>query len=779
MSIFLAYVCIVQLITIVFFKEYHLSVLIFLMIPLMILLLNRKWIHISYCLVSVLVTSLVCLYQNQIINAPKPKPAHLIQGEIQTNPIIDGNKISFTLKLKEQKILVVAYANKQNDMSIFQRRTIGDICRLKGEASQPEPNTNPYLFNYQQYLMYQDIQWIQTIEPKSLMNCVQGKKSVIQTLKSGRQYVTRYVESKFNENIEGVINALLFGDRTKMSPQVESQYQIVGIVHLLAISGSHISLLSLVTYFILIRFGITKESSLIFTILIIISYGFLAGASASVVRAVIVGVLVCFIRLLKIKLDLMTPLILSCILMLFVNPNYIYDIGFQFSFISSFTILLTTKRILSYQSWYAKALFTSSTTQLSSLPILLVNFHEFSPYSIFINLIYIPFITFIILPLCILCFIVSLILPGLSWMLEGLLTFFIECSNKFLDVCMQLPFVKIVFIHPSKAVVLLYVIIIFAVFYFMEEKNDQIKFKISFYGFFLLICCHYFYPNVNPVGKIVFIDVGQGDCTLIKLPYNKGNYIIDTGGIVQFNQEKWMKRKKVFSTGTDILLPILKGEGISKIDKLFFTHGDYDHIGGAYEVLQLFPVENLLIGDKLNFGNVEQERIDLAIKKGTNIQKVSEGFSWKVEDNNFQVLSPIKGYVGEENHGSIVMKAKIGDKVWMFTGDVDESGEKSIISKYENIRSDVLKVGHHGSDTSTSDAFVKAVAPQFAIISSGANNRYGHPKKEVLDRLQKEHITILRTDRDGAIFYEFKKGQGTFSTYKAYRKSRDKNPKGK
>lgn len=779
MSIYLAYVCIVQLIIIVFFKEYHLPVLSFLTIPFTVLLLNRKWIHISYCLIAVLFTSLVCLYQDKIINAPKPKPSLLIQGEILSNPIIDGNKISFTFKLKQQKIMVVGFANKQSEMSIFKRRALGDICSLKGETSLPEPNTNPYLFNYQQYLSYQDIQWVQTIEPNSLNNCVKGKKTIIQTLKSGRQYVTRYVESKFNGNIEGVINALLFGDRTKMNPQVESQYQIVGIVHLLAISGSHISLLSLVIYFILIRIGITKESSLIFTMFMIISYGFLAGASASVVRAVIIGVLVCIIRYLKIKLNLMTPLILSCILMLAVNPNYLYDIGFQFSFISSFTILLTTRHILSYKTWYAKALFTSSTTQLSSLPILLVNFHEFSPYSILFNLIYIPFITFMILPLCILCFIASLILPGLSWIFEVVLSFFIGCSNTFLDLCIQLPLVKLTFIHPSKSIVLLYFIIIFAVFYFMEEKHEQIKFNISLYGLFLLICCHYYYPNVNPVGKIVFIDVGQGDSTLIKLPFNKGNYIIDTGGIVQFNQEKWMKRKKVYSTGTDILLPILKAEGISKIDKLIFTHGDYDHIGGAYEVLELFPVEKLYIGDKLNFGKVEQERIDLAIKKGTSIQKVSDGFSWKVEDFTFQVLSPMKGYAGEENHGSIVMKAKIGDKVWLFTGDIDESGEKSIISKYKNVRADVLKVGHHGSDTSTSDAFVRAVAPKFAIISVGVNNRYGHPKKEVLDRLKKEKIVILRTDRDGAIFYKFKNGQGTFSTFKAYRKSRDKNPKEK
>lgn len=778
MSIYLVYVCIVQLITIVFFKEYHLSVLSFFALPFTVLFLNRKWIHIFYCLIAILVTSFVCLYQDEIINAPKPKPSHQIHGEIHTNPIIDANKISFVFKIKQQKIMVVAYADKQSDILIFQKRDIGDICRLKGEASLPDPNTNPYLFNYQQYLTYQDIQWVQTIESNSLNECVKGKKSIIQMVKSGRQYITRSVESKFNEDTEGVINALLFGDRTKMSSQVESQYQIVGIVHLLAISGSHISLLSLVTYFILIRLGITKESSLIFTIFMIISYGFLAGASASVVRAVIIGVLVCIIRYLKIKLDLMTPLILSCILMLAVNPNYLYDIGFQFSFISSFTILLTTKRMLSYKSWYAKALFTSSTTQLSSLPILLVNFHEFSPYSILFNLIYIPFITFIILPFCILCFVATLILPSFSWVFEVVLSFFIMCSNTLLNLSMHLPFVKLIFIHPSKTIVLFYFIIIFAIFYFMEEKDKQIKFNISLLGFFLLICCHYFYPNVNPVGKIVFIDVGQGDSTLIKLPFNKGNYIIDTGGIVQFSQEKWMKRKKEYSTGTDILLPILKGEGISKIDKLVFTHGDYDHIGGAKEVLELFPVEKLYIGDKLNFGKVEQERIDLANKKGSIIQRVSEGFSWKVGDFTFHVLSPIKGYAGEENHGSIVIKAKIGDKVWMFTGDIDEGREKSIISKY-NVKADVLKVGHHGSDTSTSDAFVRAVAPKFAIISVGTNNRYGHPKKEVIDRLQKEKIIILRTDRDGAIFYEFKNRQGTFATFNAYRKSRDKNLKEK
>lgn len=622
--------------------------------------------------------------------------------------------------------------------------------------------------------MYQNIQWIQTIEPKSLNDCVKREKTVIHILKNGRQFLTRYVENEFNENIEGYINALLFGDRTKISAETESQYQIVGIVHLLAISGSHISLLCLVIYFILIRIGVTKESSLYITIFMIISYGFLAGASASVVRAVLIGTLVCIMKLLKIKLNIMAILLLSCILMLIINPNYLYDVGFQFSFISSFTLLLTARRILQYKTWYSKALFTSSTTQLASLPILLVNFHKFSPYSILLNLIYIPFITFMIMPLCILCFFMSLMLPSIKGLLEIILTFLIKCSNQFLDLCMHLPYVKLTFIHPSVEILFVYFILIFSIFYFMEDVKEKNKFNITLFGFFLLLCCHYFYPNINPIGKIVFIDVGQGDCTFIKLPFNKGNYIIDTGGIVSFNQEKWMERKNKFSTGTDILIPILKGEGVSKIDKLIFTHGDYDHIGGGKEVLQLFPVEKLYIGDKLKFGNVEQVRINLANRNGTKIQKVSEGYSWTVGDHTFEVLSPIKGYIGEENQGSIVIKAKIGGKVWLFTGDLDGSGEMRLVSKYPNLQADVLKVGHHGSDTSTSEAFIKAVVPKFAIISVGVTNRYGHPKKEVIDRLQKDKIMILRTDQFGAITYEFKSGQGTFYSFKAYRKQKTK-----
>ncbi|WP_088013706.1 DNA internalization-related competence protein ComEC/Rec2 [Gottfriedia acidiceleris] len=775
MSIYLAYIVFVQIITIVFFKSYNLFFLLILLVLMIFLAVKKKWSLLLICIFSICIMSSLCSIQNNKMNSPKSKPPQNVRGEITSTPIIDGNKVSFTFKLQKHEILLNSFANSKEQLTVFQKRKIGEICEVKGEITLPLENSNPYLFNYKKYLLNQGIHWIITVNPNSLEYCKNGKQTILQSIIYSRHALTKYVEVNFNSNTEGYINALLFGDRSKMNANIESQYQIVGIVHLLAISGSHISLLSVGIYFLLIRIGVTKETSLFITIMCIFSYGFLAGASASVVRAVVIGVLVCFSKLAKMKVDISSLLFTSCIIMLLAKPNYIDDIGFQFSFVTSFVLVLTSDQILNYKSWYAKALYTSSITQLVSIPILLYNFHELSPYSIIINLFFIPYISFIIMPLCIICFSLSFINLEISELLALMLTFFINMSDKLLSICMQLPFIKLIFIHPSKGILFLYIVLIFLILYLMEKEKTK-KLSINFLiGFFLLISGHLLYPSFNPVGKIMFIDVGQGDCILIKLPFNKGNYVIDTGGKVTGKEETWMKRKKPFSTGSDLLIPILKGEGISKIDKLIFTHGDIDHIGGGKEVLQSFHVKQLIVGDKTKFTSAEKERIKIAIKKGVEIKKVSEGIGWKIGRNYFQVISPIKDYVGEENEGSIVIKAYIGGKNWIFSGDLDENGENRLITKYHDLKADVLKIGHHGSKTSTSEMFIKAVIPKIGIISVGEKNRYGHPTKEVLDRLKKNNVKILRTDELGAITFEFKKGQGTIYTFKAYRKTNDRN----
>ncbi|MES9685726.1 ComEC/Rec2 family competence protein, partial [Gottfriedia acidiceleris] len=494
MSIYLAYIVFVQIITIVFFKSYNLFSILILFILMIFLVGKKKWLLLLICIISLFITSSICYLQNNKMNSPKPKPSQNFRGEITSTPIIDGNKVSFTFKLHNQEILLNSFANTKEQLKVFQKRKIGEICEVKGEVTLPLESSNPYLFNYKKYLLNQGIYWMITANPNSLGDCENGKRTIIQSINYSRHALTKYVEVNFNSNTEGYINALLFGERSKMNATTESQYQIVGIVHLLAISGSHISLLSLGIYFLLIRIGVTKESSLFITILCIMSYGFLAGASASVVRAVIIGVLVCFYKLAKMKVDITSLLFTSCIIMLFAKPNYIDDIGFQFSFVTSFVLVLTSEQILNYRFWYASALYTSSITQLASIPILLFNFHELSPYSIIMNFLFIPYISFIIMPLCIFCFGLSFINLEISEMVTLLLSFLINMSDKLLNICMQLPFIKLIFIHPSKGILFIYIVLIFLILYFMESQKGKKLLMNCLIVFFILILGHLLYP---------------------------------------------------------------------------------------------------------------------------------------------------------------------------------------------------------------------------------------------------------------------------------------------
>jgi competence protein ComEC len=275
-----------------------------------------------------------------------------------------------------------------------------------------------------------------------------------------------------------------------------------------------------------------------------------------------------------------------------------------------------------------------------------------------------------------------------------------------------------------------------------------------------------FQYNINRLssnGGITYVDVGQGDSILIQLPYNGGNYLIDTGGILSFQKEPWQMKESEFDTGKDILLPFLKSKGIRKLDKLILTHADFDHIGGSKAILTTLPVESLIMplgqnADFEKFSWLNQKEVD-AIKL-----IVQEGDSWVVGENSFQVIHP-KLPNGDKNSSCIVLYAQINGIKFLFTGDADIAAEDEMLSKY-TLKVDVLKAGHHGSKTSTGKSFLKNLNPKVSIISVGENNRYGHPSPELLKELQENQIQIFRTDIDGSINFDFKKG--TFKTFPPY-----------
>lgn len=234
-----------------------------------------------------------------------------------------------------------------------------------------------------------------------------------------------------------------------------------------------------------------------------------------------------------------------------------------------------------------------------------------------------------------------------------------------------------------------------------------------------------------------------------------------------FDTEDWRIRSDPYETGKDTVVPFLKSKGISKIDKFFLTHGDMDHIGGASAVIREMRVKSVVFSQGSEISEAEKDLIVQAKLIKSNIVFTKAGDNWSKGDSVFQVLSPFGDRTGDvytgKNDGSIVLFAKVGGLNWLFTGDLEETGESQLIKSYPNLKIDVLKIAHHGSKTSTTDSFLAAVKPRIAVISAGRNNRYGHPHNDVMGRLKDFNVHVLRTDKQGAVTYVFKGNSGTFS----------------
>ena len=279
--------------------------------------------------------------------------------------------------------------------------------------------------------------------------------------------------------------------------------------------------------------------------------------------------------------------------------------------------------------------------------------------------------------------------------------------------------------------ILYYIVIIIAL--------NKIKFNEYKYLLILvvLLLFHFFYQYIDKSGYVYFLDVGQGDSALIRYPNNKLNILIDTGGMYSS------------SLATNITIPFLRALGMNEIDYLILTHGDYDHMGEAINLVENFKVEKVIFNCG-EFNDLEQELIQVLIKK--KIPYYSCIKELNVDNKKLYFLNN-KDYDNENDNSSVVY-TKFGNYKFLFMGDAGVEVEEDLIEKYNLKDIDVLKVGHHGSKTSSSEGFIDEINPKYSIISVGKNNRYGHPNKEVLDNLKESKV--YRTDQDGSIMFKIK-----------------------
>ncbi len=679
----------------------------------------------------------------------------------------DGNRLSATAEVASvgERIILNYRLRSPQEKAMLQKQIYpGVSCKVTGTLTTPNQAKNPNSFDYQLYLNRKEIFWILKPNEISPSICTPPQGNLITLLKRIRQKEVAKLEEKLDEELSAIFAALLFGDRNLMNPEMEEAYAKTGTVHLLAISGLHVALLTGMCFAFLLRVGMTREKAELTLIILLPFYAVLTGLAPSVNRAVLMLMLVLVARRLKFQITPLDAISIAFLFLALISPYTIYEPGFQLSFgVSLALVLSSTKIINTFQSYLVKLFVVSFVAQLASIPILLSYFYEISLISVLTNLLFVPLFSFIILPLVLVTYLAGLFFPFMSDFFLLLVSVFVSFANKISTSLASFEFSSVVIGKPNSFILLLY-LLIYLVFFISWEKG---KGKRSFAVFLLPIIPVLFqvaFPYLSPYGKVVFIDVGQGDSILIRLPHNRANYLIDTGGTISFHKEEWEQRKDHFETGEDILVPFLKSEGIRKLDKLILTHGDMDHIGGAPAILSELSIDEVLIPISIERSEMERRVLGIAETNQAKNRIVGAGARWKVGQDFFQIISPLEK-LEDKNEGSIVLYASFGGKRWLFTGDLGAKGEAELITQFARMDVDVLKIGHHGSKTSSSEIFLDSIQPETAVISVGEGNRYGHPHAEVVERLESHKVKLYRTDTQGAVIYTFKDKSGTFRTW--------------
>lgn len=673
-----------------------------------------------------------------------------VKGEIEdveTRLNSQGEKVTrVTLESPDGRVLVSFY-----DSDIQENKALipGYRIAVTGQLKRPQGKRNPGCFDYSLYLRSIGISAVMT--GKSLSARYDQPTTMKGRLFIMRENYIRKIAGNTDGDTAAFFRAIMFGDKGEMNQDILETFQRNGTAHILAVSGLHIGII----YGFLTLLWRWRKGWFFFcfTGVFFLFYAAMAGFSPSVVRAVLMILLHSFASITGRRYDLANAAFAVAVAVMIFNPFMVFNAGFQMSFLAVLTMALVLPFV---ERVYSGVLLSGIVIQIGLGPFMLFNFNYLSLTAVFINLPVI-FLAGIIVPLGL----VNMLpfAPGISFEAAGGFCRILQWINEIAEVDGVTTFQLA---SPPLWLIAFYYLGLLS----MASEEGRLAIirsgakavhimKVCLLVLTVSLAFSFLADDGFRHCDMTFVDVGQGDCVHIRT--GGRNYLADGGGSENYN------------VGKQVLRQYLLKNGVSHVDGAFVTHLHTDHYRGICELAQEGMIDRLYVYE----GN--RERVNL-ITKETGLdpekiiflhrgQKVTLGRAAFAE-----VLWPEKKTEAEysrmltdetdENSMSLIMKIEIEGIDALITGDVDEEGERELLSECsESLATDILKVAHHGSKYSSSDAFIDAADPQVAVIQVGENNMYGHPTPEVLQRLAAQGIPVFRNDRDGAVGFEIRAGE--------------------
>ncbi len=543
----------------------------------------------------------------------------------------------------------------------------------------------------------------------------------------------------FSQEHASLAIAMVLGEKTNLDADIKALYQRNGIAHLIAISGLHLAMIGGSLYKVLRRLTGSYPFAAVTGAVFIYSYGLMTGLSGATFRAVVMLITSIGADVSGRRYDGLTAISLALFIMLICNPYQITQVGFLLSFGAVLGIALIQPM---WKQWIKKipkcfeGVFVSISVQLVLTPIMLWFFYEVPIYGILLNVVVVPLMS-ILLAMLILCGLIGLytielatiptyIADGIFVLYERLcqLTECLPCHT----LCTGRPSVGWIFVY--------YTLLALGV---MLAYRKQKKWSIASLGLLVVSFCFFLSPSTL---QICMFDVGQGDGIYIRTKEHK-HILVDGGSSTEYNIGKY------------ILKNGLKYYGASSIDYVFVTHSDSDHYSGIQEILenQFITIHNIIFPAISNPDEAYQHLVRLAKEQGCRVYYMKRGDVLEIGEVRLRCLNPLPRTYEDKNAGSIVLQLTYDNFDMLLTGDLTQEEEQKLVGDLKNYI-EILKVGHHGSATSTSLSFLEKLRPIVACISVGEDNIYGHPAKEVVERLSQFARKIYLTKDSGAITIE-------------------------